>query len=68
MIRIHVHQDSLDTEGGWVLYITGHGNTQVCAGVSGIWIAMLAGLKLIAKKYPKQCSFHESSTKKKRTR
>jgi uncharacterized protein YsxB (DUF464 family) len=66
VIRVHIHQDGLDSEGGWVLYITGHANTQVCAGVSGIWIAMIAGLKIIAKKYPRQISLHESRVGKKK--
>lgn len=64
MIRVHVHEDSLDSEGGWVLYITGHANEKVCAGVSGVWVAMLLGLEMIAKKYPKQISYHSTAKKK----
>jgi hypothetical protein len=66
MIRVHVHQDDLDAEGGWVLYITGHANTQVCAGVSGIWHTMLLGFQWLAKRYPKQVKYHQSTTSKKK--
>jgi uncharacterized protein YsxB (DUF464 family) len=66
VIRVHVHQDDLDSEGGWVIYVTGHANTQVCAGVSGIWHTMILGFQWIAKKYPRQMRFSQSTTSKKK--
>lgn len=57
MIRVVAVEDTLDTEGGLTLIITGHANTQVCAGASAIWRTMLAGYALLAKHYPKQISY-----------
>lgn len=56
-IRVVAIEDTLDSEGGLVLYITGHANEKVCAGASALWRTMLAGYALIAKEYPRQLSF-----------
>lgn len=64
MIRIVAVEDSLDSEGGCTLIITGHANATVCAGASALWHTMLAGYALIAKNYPKQLSFQRVTKKK----
>lgn len=67
MIRVYAIEDTLDSEGGLTLIITGHGNEKVCAGASALWRTMLAGYALIAKEYPRQLSFQLVAKKKKVT-
>lgn len=67
MIRVTAIEDTLDSEGGLTLVITGHANATVCAGASALWRTMLAGYALIAKEYPRQLSFQLITKKKKVT-
>ena len=67
MIRVHVHQDALDSEGGMVIYITGHATSTVCAGVSAVVHTAIDGLKRMADENPKQLAY-QSTVKKKPTR
>jgi uncharacterized protein YsxB (DUF464 family) len=64
MIRVVAVQDTLDSEGGLTLIITGHANATVCAGASAIWNTMLAGYAIIAKHYPRQLSYQFIEKKK----
>jgi uncharacterized protein YsxB (DUF464 family) len=57
VIRVVAVRDEFDREGGLVLYVTGHADTMVCAGASALWHTMLAGLEMIAKRYPKEMVF-----------
>ncbi len=65
MIRIYAVQDTIDSEGGCTLIITGHGSEKVCAGVSALWATMLLGFAEIAKRYPTQLSFQLVKKEKK---
>jgi uncharacterized protein YsxB (DUF464 family) len=67
VIRVTAIEDTLDSEGGLTLVITGHANATVCAGASALWRTMLAGYALIAKEYPRQLSFQLITKKKKVT-
>jgi uncharacterized protein YsxB (DUF464 family) len=66
VIRVHVHQDALDSEGGMVIYITGHATSTVCAGVSAVVHTAIDGLARMAKENPKQLAY-QSTLKKKAT-
>lgn len=67
MIRVVAVEDTLDSEGGLTLIITGHANATVCAGASALWRTMLAGYALIAREYPRQLSFQLVTKKRKVT-
>ena len=68
MIRVSVIQDTLDSEGGMVIYITGHANPVVCAGVSAVVHTALDGLARMASEYPHQLTYHANLKKKQSTR
>lgn len=67
MIRVTAIEDTLDSEGGLTLIITGHANATVCAGASAVWRTILVAYSLIAKEYPRQLSFQLITRKKKVT-
>ncbi len=68
MIRVNVHLDSLDSEGGMVIYITGHATPVVCAGVSAVVNTAIDGLARMAKENPKHLAFQSTAKKKQSTR
>jgi uncharacterized protein YsxB (DUF464 family) len=68
MIRVHVHQDALDSEGGMVIYITGHATSTVCAGVSAVVHTAIDGLKRMAEENPSQLAYNGTLKKKQSTR
>jgi uncharacterized protein YsxB (DUF464 family) len=64
VIRIYAIVDTLDTNGGTTIVLTGHANEKVCAGVSAVVHTALLGLEAIAKNYPRQASFKKTLAKK----
>ncbi len=68
MIRVSVIQDTLDSEGGMVIYITGHANPVICAGVSAVVHTAIDGLARMAKENPKQLAYQSTLKKKQSTR
>jgi uncharacterized protein YsxB (DUF464 family) len=68
VIRVYALEDSLDSEGGLTLIVTGHADEKVCAGASALWHTMLAGYAMMAKEYPKQISFQSAVKKPARRR
>jgi uncharacterized protein YsxB (DUF464 family) len=68
MIRVQLVHDALDSEGGMVIYITGHATATVCAGVSAVVHTALDGLARMAKENPRQLDYQSTIKKKQSTR
>ena len=57
MIRVYAITDTLDSEGGLTLVVTGHASEKVCAAGSMLWATMLMGYEALALRHPREVRF-----------